>query len=57
LQKKIGEQMFIYDHSSGSVLELDAVLKGLDVSKMVLYELLFIVDGSYPAPQKIFQPA
>jgi pimeloyl-ACP methyl ester carboxylesterase len=41
-----GGSAFLFGHSSGALLALDAAAAGLPVAKLVLYEPPFIVDGS-----------
>jgi len=41
-----GEKPFLYGISSGAALALEAVNRGLTVSKLFLYEAPFIVDGT-----------
>jgi pimeloyl-ACP methyl ester carboxylesterase len=45
---KAGGQAYVYGHSSGAVLSLDAVAHGLPITKLALYEPPFIVDDSRP---------
>ncbi len=45
-----GERANLYGHSSGGVLALEAVLRGLPVRRLVLYEPPFILGDSRPRP-------
>lgn len=40
----IGEPAFLFGHSAGAILALEAALRGLPVQRLVLYEPPFIVD-------------
>jgi pimeloyl-ACP methyl ester carboxylesterase len=40
----IGEPVFLFGHSNGAILALEAALQGLPVQRLVLYEPPFIVD-------------
>lgn len=44
LVDEIGEPAFLFGHSSGAILALEAALRGLPVRRLVLYEPPFIVD-------------
>jgi pimeloyl-ACP methyl ester carboxylesterase len=48
LNAEAGGSMFLFGHSSGAVLALDAVAGGLAVEKLALYEPPFIVDDGRP---------
>ncbi|HEX8998229.1 MAG TPA: alpha/beta hydrolase [Ktedonobacterales bacterium] len=41
-----GGSAFVFGHSSGAMLALEAAKSGLPISKLVLYEPPFIIDGS-----------
>lgn len=43
-----GGSAFVYGHSSGGVLALEAAARGLPIMKLALYEPPFIVDDSRP---------
>lgn len=45
-----GAPAFVYGHSSGAVLVLEAAFRGLAASRLVLYEPPFVVDGQRPRP-------
>lgn len=44
----IGEPAFLFGHSSGAILVLEAALRGLPVRRLVLYEPPFTVDEQRP---------
>ena len=44
----LGESAFVYGHSSGGVLSLDAVAAGLPITKLAIYEPPFTIDDSRP---------
>ena len=44
----IGEPVFLFGHSSGAILALEAALGGLPVRRLVLYEPPFTIDGQRP---------
>lgn len=50
LIREVGGSAMLYGHSSGAVLALDAVVAGLPVTKLALYEPPFIVDDSRSLP-------
>ena len=50
LLDRIGEQPHLYGHSSGGILALEAVIRGLPVGRLVVYEPPFIVDEQRPRP-------
>src|ERR671937_2228400 len=43
-----GGSAFVFGHSSGAVLALEAAARGLAITKLALYEPPFIVDDSRP---------
>ncbi len=43
-----GGSAFVYGHSSGAVLALEAAARGLAITKLALYEPPFIIDTSRP---------
>jgi pimeloyl-ACP methyl ester carboxylesterase len=43
-----GGSAFVFGHSSGAVLALEATARGIGVAKLALYEPPFIVDDSRP---------
>lgn len=45
-----GGSAFVYGHSSGAVLALEAAARGLAITKLALYEPPFLVDDSRPRP-------
>lgn len=47
-----GGSAFVYGHSSGAVLALEAAARGLPITKLALYEPPFIVDDSRPPVPK-----
>jgi pimeloyl-ACP methyl ester carboxylesterase len=51
-----GGSAFVLGHSSGAVLALRAVLAGLSIPKLALYEPPFIVDDSRPAAPSDYVP-
>ena len=44
----LGGKAFVYGHSSGGALSLDAVAAGLPITKLAVYEPPFTVDDSRP---------
>ena len=48
LIQEAGGSAFLFGHSSGAALALEATAHGLDVAKLALYESPFIVDDSRP---------
>ena len=48
LIREAGGSAFVYGHSSGAVLALEAAARGLGVAKLALYEPPFIVDDTRP---------
>ena len=44
----LGGSAFVYGHSSGGVLSLDAVAAGLPIPKLAIYEPPFTIDDSRP---------
>jgi pimeloyl-ACP methyl ester carboxylesterase len=48
LVDEAGGSAFLFGHSSGAVLALEAAARGLSVTKLALYEPPFIVDDSRP---------
>ncbi|HEX4340767.1 MAG TPA: alpha/beta hydrolase [Polyangiaceae bacterium] len=47
-----GGDAYIFGHSSGAVLALQAAARGLPIAKLALYEPPFIVDGGRPTTEK-----
>jgi pimeloyl-ACP methyl ester carboxylesterase len=43
-----GGSAFVYGHSSGAVLALEAAARGLAIARLALYEPPFIVDDNHP---------
>jgi pimeloyl-ACP methyl ester carboxylesterase len=57
LEALIGEaggSAFVFGHSSGAVLALEAAAHGLAITRLALYEPPFIVDDSRPRPPQDF---
>jgi pimeloyl-ACP methyl ester carboxylesterase len=52
LIKEAGGSAFVFGHSSGAVLALEAAAHGLAITRLALYEPPFIVDDSRPRPPK-----
>jgi pimeloyl-ACP methyl ester carboxylesterase len=48
-----GGPAFVYGHSSGAVLVLDAAARGLPVRTMAVYEPPYIVEGTRPRPNQL----
>ncbi len=48
LIKEAGGSAFVFGHSSGAVLALEAAARGLAITRLALYEPPFIVDDSRP---------
>jgi pimeloyl-ACP methyl ester carboxylesterase len=44
----IGEPVFLFGHSAGAILALEAALGGQPVQRLVLYEPPFTIDGQRP---------
>ena len=52
LIKEAGASAFVFGHSSGAVLALEAAAHGLSITRLALYEPPFIVDDSRPPVPK-----
>ena len=48
LVKEAGGSAFLYGHSSGAVLALEAAARGLAITRLALYEPPFIIDSNHP---------
>jgi pimeloyl-ACP methyl ester carboxylesterase len=48
-----GEPPFVFGHSSGAVLALEAVINGLPATKLMAYEPPYIVEGSRDRPARL----
>jgi pimeloyl-ACP methyl ester carboxylesterase len=48
LIKETDGSAFVYGHSSGAALALEAVARGLSITSLALYEPPFIVDDTHP---------
>ena len=48
LVEEAGGSAYVFGHSSGAVLALDATARGLPAERLALYEPPFVVDGSRP---------
>ena len=48
LVEDAGGSAFVYGHSSGAVLALEAAARGLAIMKLALYETPFVVDATRP---------
>jgi pimeloyl-ACP methyl ester carboxylesterase len=48
LTEDAGPELFLYGHSSGGILALEAIAAGLPVTRLALYEVPIIVDGNRP---------
>ncbi len=48
LVKEVGGSAFVYGHSSGAVLALEAAARGLAIIRLALYEPPFIIDSNHP---------
>lgn len=46
----LGGRVSLFGHSSGGVLALEAVTRGLPVDKVAVYEPAYIIPGSRPVP-------
>lgn len=51
LIKKAGGSAFVFGHSSGAVLAVNAAARGLPIRKLALYEAPLIVDSSRPSTE------
>jgi pimeloyl-ACP methyl ester carboxylesterase len=49
LIKEAGGSAFVFGHSSGAVLAVNAAARGLPIKKLALYEAPLIVDQSRPS--------
>ena len=49
-----GGSAFVFGHSSGAALALEAAARGLAITRLALYEPPFIVDDSRPRPPEDF---
>jgi len=53
-----GGSAALFGHSSGAILAIEAVLRGLPVSKLAVYEPPFVVDDTRPRPgDDLLEPA
>ncbi len=55
LIKEAGGSAFVFGHSSGAALALEAAARGLAITRLALYEPPFIVDDSRPHPPQDFE--
>ncbi|HEV3173511.1 MAG TPA: alpha/beta hydrolase [Actinocrinis sp.] len=46
----LGDRASLFGHSSGGILALEAVMRGLPVDKVAVYEVPYIPEGSRPLP-------
>jgi pimeloyl-ACP methyl ester carboxylesterase len=56
LIEAVGGPAFVFGHSSGAVLALEATARGVGVAKLALYEPPFIVDDSRPPLPEDYLP-
>jgi pimeloyl-ACP methyl ester carboxylesterase len=54
LINEAGGSAFVFGHSSGAALALEAAVHGLAITRLALYEPPFIVDDSRPHPPRDF---
>jgi pimeloyl-ACP methyl ester carboxylesterase len=40
----------VFGHSSGGILALEAVARGLDIAKIAVYEPTYVIEGTRPRP-------
>jgi pimeloyl-ACP methyl ester carboxylesterase len=52
LINEVGGAPFVFGHSSGAVLALEAAARGLPMSKLAVYEPPYIVDDTRSRPEK-----
>lgn len=50
LMEQVGESAALFGHSAGAILALEAVLRGLPVRRLALYEPPFMLDQQRPRP-------
>jgi pimeloyl-ACP methyl ester carboxylesterase len=55
LVAEIGEPVFMWGHSSGAALALEAAAAGLPVSKLAIYEPPYSMDGEAEAGSRVFE--
>jgi pimeloyl-ACP methyl ester carboxylesterase len=48
-----GDPAFVFGHSSGAALALEAVIAGLPVTRLVVYEPPYIVEGTRTRPARL----
>jgi len=53
LIREAGGAPFVFGHSSGAVLALEAAARGLPIGKLAVYEPPYIVDGTRARPDKL----
>lgn len=46
----VGGRASVFGHSSGGVLALEAVMRGLPIDRVAVYETPYVVDGNRPVP-------
>lgn len=46
----IGEPAYVFGHSSGGILALEAVIRGVPLAGLAVYEPPYVVDSSRPRP-------
>ena len=55
LAAEAGGSAFVFGHSSGSVLALEAAARGLAIPKLAMYEPPFMIDNSRPPLPKDYR--
>lgn len=50
LIKHVGGSAQVFGHSSGAVLALEAVMRGLPITKLAIYEPPYVAEGTRPRP-------
>jgi pimeloyl-ACP methyl ester carboxylesterase len=53
--REAGGAAFVFGHSSGAVLALEAAARGLPISKLAVYEPPYIVDDTRARPDKLVE--
>jgi pimeloyl-ACP methyl ester carboxylesterase len=53
LLREVGDESFVYGHSSGAVLALEAAARGLAISKLAVYEPPYIIDDTRARPDQL----
>jgi pimeloyl-ACP methyl ester carboxylesterase len=53
LLREVGAETFVFGHSSGAVLALEAAARGLAINKLAVYEPPYIIDDTRSRPDRL----